>query len=110
MTWKRPNLRHDTKCDLDLAERVGDMQRVKNARDQFNSQAQWVQLGLLTASTLTPLVRRWNELRAMDHRLAVREEAAPPHEAKNDDAEPHTTISPSSIVFWVVGVGVGIIA
>ena len=83
------------------------MQRVKNARDQLNSQAQWIQLGLLTASTLTPVVRRWNELRAMDHRRALREDAAPPpRESPSDDAP--TPLS--SIIFWVVGVGVGIIA
>jgi hypothetical protein len=83
------------------------MQRVKNARDQLNSQAQWIQLGLLTASILTPIVRRWNELRAMDHRRALREEAAPPpRESQSDDAP----IPLSSIIFWVVGVGVGIIA
>jgi hypothetical protein len=83
------------------------MQRVKNARDQLNTQAQWIQLGLLTASTLTPVVRRWNELRAMDHRHTLREDTAPPpRESQSDDAP--TPLS--SIIFWVVGVGVGIIA
>lgn len=89
------------------------MQRVKSARDQFNSQAQWIQLGVITASTLAPLVRRWNELRAMDRRRAVRDDTAPPpppREPENDDTGPRATASLASIIFWVVGVGVGIIA
>jgi hypothetical protein len=87
------------------------MQKVKNTRDRLNSQAQWIQIGVLTASILAPLVKRWNELRAAEQTLAVRENAATPaREPASDDEASRPTTSPSSIIFWVVGVGVGIVA
>jgi hypothetical protein len=87
------------------------MQRVKNARDQLNSRTQWIQLGLLAASILAPLMRRWNELRAMEHTRATPEDAAPPASEPKSDTVPSRHMIPlSSTIFWVVGVGVGIIA
>ena len=50
------------------------MQQVKNSGDQRSSQAQWLQLGLLSASILAPLMQRWNELRAMERTRALRED------------------------------------
>jgi hypothetical protein len=108
------------------------MQRVKNVRDRLNSQAQWIQLGMLTASILTPLINRWNELRAMEQAQAIREDveervqrlrAAPLWNRRKAEQQveevleeinaalpPSRQTEKSSTIFWVVGVGVGIIA
>jgi hypothetical protein len=108
------------------------MQRVKNVRHRLNSQAQWIQLGMLTASILTPLINRWNELRAMEQAQAIREDveervqrlrAAPLWNRRkaekqvdevleeiNSALPPPRQAEKSSTIFWVVGVGVGIIA
>lgn len=54
------------------------MQRVENLRGRlggWNPRAQWVQLGLLTASIMAPLIGRWNELRTAERARALREEA-----------------------------------
>lgn len=108
------------------------MQRVRIVRDRLNSQAQWIQLGVLTASILAPLINRWNELRAMEQAQAIREDveervqklrAAPlwnRHHAEQaveevleeiNSALPRPRRTPkSSTIFWVAGVGLGIIA
>src|SRR5262249_1961088 len=54
------------------------MRQVKNLRgrlSEWNPRAQWVQLGLLTASIMAPLIGRWNELRTAQRNRAWREEA-----------------------------------
>jgi len=108
------------------------MQRVKIVRDRLNSQAQWIQLGVLTASILTPLINRWNELRAMEQAQAIREDVeeriqrlrtAPLWNRRHaeqaveevleeiNSALPQPRRAPkSSTIFWVAGVGLGIIA
>jgi hypothetical protein len=108
------------------------MKRVKIVRDRLNSQAQWIQLGVLTASILTPLINRWNELRAMEQAQAIREDveeriqrlrAAPLWNRRHaeqaveevleeiNSALPQPRRAPkSSTVFWIAGVGLGIIA
>lgn len=54
------------------------MQQVENLRgrlSEWNPRAQWMQLGLLSASIMAPLVGRWNELRTAERTRALREEA-----------------------------------
>ena len=43
--------------------------------EQFSPRARWVQMGLVTASVMTPLLSRWNDLRAADRARLLREEA-----------------------------------
>lgn len=112
------------------------MQQAKNLRGRFgdwNPRAQWVQLGLLSASIMAPLIGRWNELRAAERARALREEA----EARlrgirtqlpwqrnevldqmtellkqSDGAVSDTSSkrSKTSTRLWLVGVGVGLAA
>jgi ElaB/YqjD/DUF883 family membrane-anchored ribosome-binding protein len=108
------------------------MQRVKDLRERFSTQSQWIQIGLLTASILTPLVNRWNELRAMERARALREDAeerlkslreSPPWNRRAvqqqveevieqiDEHLPKRRSAPrSSTIIWMVGVGVGVVA
>lgn len=54
------------------------MQQVEHLRgrlSEWSPRAQWVQLGLLSASIMAPLIGRWNELRAAERARALREEA-----------------------------------
>ena len=54
------------------------MRQVENLRgrlSEWNPRAQWVQLGLLSASIMAPLIGRWNELRTAERARALREEA-----------------------------------
>ncbi|MGO8950047.1 MAG: hypothetical protein ACLQUY_20805 [Ktedonobacterales bacterium] len=108
------------------------MQQVQKARNRLNSQAQWIQLGLLGASILAPLVNRWNELRAMERTRALREDieeglqgirastpwnrhtSGRPLQDVNQETSAVSTerhrAPRSGTILWVVGVGVGIIA
>jgi hypothetical protein len=108
------------------------MQQVKNTGDGRNFQAQWLQLGLLAASILAPLMRRWNELRTMERSRALREDiedrlqilrASSPwnHRSTQKQVEEviqdidatlpeHRSAPRSSTIFWVAGVGIGVIA
>ena len=108
------------------------MQQVQKARNQMNSRAQWLQLGLLGAGVLAPLMRRWNELRALERTQVLRGDieerlqglrASYPWirhtsstQAKNADQLTSGTLTEqssrrrSSTLLWVVGVTVGIIA
>jgi hypothetical protein len=108
------------------------MQQVKNTGDGRNFQAQWLQLGLLAASILAPLMQRWNELRAMERTRALREDiedrlqilrASSPwnRQATQKQVEEviqgidatlpeHRSAPRSSTIFWVAGVGIGVIA
>src|SRR5437879_3306706 len=61
-----------------VMKRRSGMQQVESLRGritEWNPRAQWVQLGLLSASIMTPLIGRWNELRAAERARALREEA-----------------------------------
>jgi hypothetical protein len=108
------------------------MQQVKNTGDGRNFQAQWLQLGLLAASIVAPLMQRWNELRTRERTRALREDiedrlqilrASSPwnrlstqkqvEEVIHDiDATlpEHRSAPRSSTIFWVAGVGIGVIA
>jgi hypothetical protein len=108
------------------------MQQVKNTDDGRNFQAQWLQLGLLAASILAPLMQRWNELRAMERTRALREDiedrlqilrASSPWNRRStqeqveeviqdiDATLPKRRSAPrSSTIVWVAGVGIGVIA
>ena len=109
-----------------------EMQQVKNTGDRRSFQAQWLQLGLLAASILAPLMQRWNELRAMERTRALRDDledrlqilrASSPWNRRStqkqveeviqdiDATLPERRSAPrSSTIFWVVGVGIGVIA
>jgi hypothetical protein len=108
------------------------MQQVKNTGDGRNFQAQWLQLGLLAASILAPLMQRWNELRAMERTRELRQDiedrlqilrASSPWNRRGtqkqveeviqdiDATLPERRSAPhSSTIFWVTGVGIGVIA
>jgi hypothetical protein len=108
------------------------MQQVKNTGDGRSFQAQWLQLGLLAASILAPLMQRWNELRAMERTRALREDfedrlqilrASSPWNRRSTQKQveeviqdigatlpEHRTAPRSSTIFWVAGVGIGVIA
>jgi hypothetical protein len=108
------------------------MQQVKNTGDGRNFQAQWLQLGLLAASILAPLMQRWNELRSMERTRALREDiedrlqilrASSPWNRRStqkqveeviqdiDATLPERRSTPhSSTIFWVAGVGIGVMA
>lgn len=112
------------------------MERVENLRgrlSEWNPRAQWVQLGLLSASIMAPLVGRWNELRAAERARALREEAEArlrgmrlqlpwqrndvldqvavllkqPEGKAIDKARARSKVSTR---LWLVGVGVGLVA
>ncbi len=51
------------------------MQQISTLRNRLNPKGQWVQLGVLSATVVTPLLSRWNELRAAERARALREEA-----------------------------------
>src|ERR1700694_157929 len=51
------------------------MQQISTLRNRWNPRGQWVQLGVLSATVVTPLLSRWNELRAAERARALREEA-----------------------------------
>ncbi|MGZ3680367.1 MAG: hypothetical protein ACXWQR_17695 [Ktedonobacterales bacterium] len=112
------------------------MQQVESLRGritEWNPRAQWVQLGLLSASIMTPLIGRWNELRAAERARALREEAEarlrgvrtqlpwPRTDALDPAAEllsrPDGQVIEKlsargkvSTRLWLVGVGVGLVA
>lgn len=112
------------------------MQQVDNLRgrlSQLNPQAQWVQLGLLSASIMAPLIGRWNELRTAERARALREEAetrlrgmrtqlpwqrkealdqvAALLTASNGGANDTSNARGKAITrLWLVGVGVGLVA
>ncbi len=112
------------------------MQQVENLRgrlSEWNPRAQWVQLGLLSASIMAPLVGRWNELRTAERTRALREEAearlrgmriqlpwqrndvldvvAPLLKQPGDAVSGRSsTRGKVSSRLWLVGVGVGLVA
>ncbi|PWT76981.1 MAG: hypothetical protein C5B60_03360 [Chloroflexi bacterium] len=108
------------------------MHQVKNTGEGRSFQAQWLQLGLLAASIVAPLMHRWNELRAMERTRALREDiedrlqiirASSPwnHRSARKQVEeviqdidatlPERRSAPrSSTIFWIAGVGIGVIA
>ncbi len=112
------------------------MQQVENLRgrlSEWNPRAQWVQLGLLSASIMAPLIGRWKELRAAERTRALREEAearlrgmriqlpwqrnemldvVAPLLKQADDAvsSRSSTRAKVSSRLWLVGVGVGLVA
>lgn len=51
------------------------VEHLRGRLSDWNPRAQWVQLGLLSASIMAPLIGRWNELRAAERARALREEA-----------------------------------
>ena len=51
------------------------MQTIDDLRTRLDARGQWVRLGVLAAGALTPLVGRWNDLRAAERARAMREEA-----------------------------------
>lgn len=51
------------------------VEHLRGRLSEWNPRAQWVQLGLLSASIMAPLIGRWNELRAAERARALREEA-----------------------------------
>ena len=105
------------------------MQDVQKARNQREWQAQWIQLGLLGATMLAPLVKRWNELRALERTRELREDFEEKlqsirasslwnRDSSARDTVPQTSLAVSgqrrvlrsSTLLWAVGVGVGITA
>ncbi len=51
------------------------MQQNSSLRNRWNPKGQWIQLGVLSATIVTPLLSRWNELRAAERARLLREEA-----------------------------------
>ena len=51
------------------------MQTLEDIGTRLNMRRQWLQLGLLSASVVTPLLARWNDLRAAERARALAEEA-----------------------------------
>ena len=51
------------------------MQQFTTLRNRWNPKGQWVQLGVLSATIVTPLLSRWNELRAAERARELRDEA-----------------------------------
>jgi hypothetical protein len=51
------------------------MQTLEDLGTRLNLRRQWLQLGLLSASVVTPLLARWNDLRATERARALAEEA-----------------------------------
>src|SRR5579884_1881056 len=108
------------------------MQQLTDLRRRFISRGQWVQLGVMSASVLAPLVSRWNDLRAAERARALRDQAqerlhgagklAPWNQrAAREQLEEivrqvtdAATDAPgpkrSSSMLWLIGAGVGLVA
>lgn len=52
------------------------MKQLTNLRDDFGSKAQWVRIGMLSASVVAPLIARWNDLRSDGKAKSLAESAS----------------------------------
>ena len=107
------------------------MQQLTVPRRKWNPKGQWVQLGVFSASVLTPLLSRWNELRSAERARALREQAEERlkgargllpwsrHEAQQQIEEIVRQVteqvgdrqrSRRVSTLWLVGAGVGLVA
>jgi hypothetical protein len=107
------------------------MQQLTVPRSRWSPKGQWVQLGVFSASVLTPLLSRWNELRAAERARALREQAEERlkgargllpwsrHEAQQQIEEIVRRVtaqvsgrqrSRRVSTLWLVGAGVGLVA
>lgn len=102
------------------------MQRLDVLRKRFDTRSQWIQVGLASATLLTPLLKRWNDLRAAEQARALRTEAEArlrgmrsrlplPRDAAQHKAQEVIEQTPArkanvSATIWLVGVGIGLVA
>lgn len=101
------------------------MRQFETLRKRYDSRSQWFQVGLASATLLTPLLKRWNDLRAAEQARAWREEAETRLRAvrwwnprqKNDARKAQEAIEQVvtprgnvSATIWLAGVGVGLLA
>lgn len=105
------------------------MQQLDTLRKRFAVRSRWFQMGLASATLLTPLVKRWNDLRAAERTRALRDEAEmrlrnmrARMPMRRDETQtlrearvtpaPELVTAPWSNVsatIWLVGVGVGLV-
>src|SRR5579872_1092461 len=94
-----------------------------------DQRSRWFQVGLASATLLTPLLKRWNDLRAAEQARAWRDEAEArlrevrrwnpiqrnnarrqAQEAIEQVAAPRGAVGNVSATIWLAGVGVGLLA
>lgn len=105
------------------------MQQLDALRKRFAIRSQWFQMGLASATLLTPLLKRWNDLRAIERARTFRDEAGNRLQSmrarmpvRQDETEargktratpaPERVTAPRSNVsatIWLIGVGVGLV-
>jgi hypothetical protein len=86
-------------------------QAIEQTSDGSDARARWFQVGVISATVLTPLVRRWQTLRAAEQARALWEAgragaARPFLRARHDETAPHD-VNPR---LWLAGAGVGLVA
>lgn len=106
------------------------MRQFDTLRKRYEDQrSRWFQVGLASATLLTPLLKRWNDLRAAEQARAWRDEAEArlrevrrwnpiqrnnarrqAQEAIEQVAAPRGNTSSVSATIWLAGVGVGLLA
>lgn len=106
------------------------MRQFDTLRKRYEDQrSRWFQVGLASATLLTPLLKRWNDLRAAEQARAWRDEAEArlrevrrwnpiqrnnarrqAQEAIEQVAAPRGAVGNVSATIWLAGVGVGLLA
>lgn len=102
------------------------MRQFDTLRKRYDPRSQWIQIGLASATLLTPLLKRWNDLRAAEQARSWRDEAeARLREVRSWNPLQRTTsrrqarqaleqvTSPRgnvSATIWLAGVSVGMVA
>ncbi|HLZ25518.1 MAG TPA: hypothetical protein VKQ30_25625 [Ktedonobacterales bacterium] len=102
------------------------MRQFDSLRDRYDLGRQWFQVGLASATLLTPLLKRWNDLRAAEQARAWREEAEARlrdvrswnplrrNGARQKAQEAIEQIAPArgnvSAAIWLTGVSIGLLA
>lgn len=102
------------------------MRQLETLRKRYDVRGQWFQIGLTSATLLTPLLKRWNDLRAAEQARAWRDEA----EARLRDVRSWSPLQRRSArrtvqaaieqeasargnvsaTIWLAGVGIGLVA
>jgi hypothetical protein len=102
------------------------MRQFDTLRKRYDLRGRWFQVGLASATLLTPLLKRWNDLRAAEQARAWRDEAeARLREARSwnplrisearreaQEAIEQEAVARGNVsaTIWLVGVGIGLVA
>jgi hypothetical protein len=103
------------------APRPGDkgrisMNQLQDLQSKLGERAEWFRVGVMSATVLTPLVTRWQALRAEDRARAARETrqagVAWPWTRARSGPEVSPGVQPMDrhLGLWLVGVGAGLVA